>query len=64
VDDSSLDQARKNGLKGKSGLVKFGTKPDMETSHVPTLQDNSRVSQAITPLFKVRERRFTLGKSG
>jgi hypothetical protein len=44
VDDSSLCQARKNELKGKSRLVKFRTKPNMETSHVPTLQDNSGVS--------------------
>jgi hypothetical protein len=40
------------------------TKPDAETSHVPTTQDNSRVPQAIIPLFEVREREFMLGSSG
>jgi hypothetical protein len=42
-------------LKGKVGLSRSTTKPDMETSHVPTTQDNSGAFLAIIPLFKVRE---------
>jgi hypothetical protein len=52
-------------LKGnKMGLSRSSTKPDMETSHVPTTQDNSGVPQAVIPLFKVRKRSITLGSGG
>jgi hypothetical protein len=53
VDDSLLRQARKNELKEIAGLSRSVTKPDVETSHAPTSQDNSGVSQAFTPLFKM-----------
>jgi hypothetical protein len=64
ADDFLLHQARKNELKGIKQACQVLTKPDMETSHTPTLQDNSRVPQAVIPLFKVRERNVTLGKCG
>jgi hypothetical protein len=64
VDDSSLRQAIMLKLKGKAGLSRSSTKPDTETSHVPTLQDNIGVAQAIIPLFKVIERSITIGKCG
>jgi hypothetical protein len=64
ADDSSLHQAIKLKLKGKAGSSRSATKPDAETSHMPTLQDNSRVPQTVIPLFKVRERNVTLGKCG
>jgi hypothetical protein len=46
------------------GLSRSVTKPDVETSHVPTTQDNSGGPQTVIPLFKVRERKFTLGSCG
>jgi hypothetical protein len=55
ADDSSLRQAKILELKGKAGLSRSNTKPDTETSHTPTTQDNSGAFQAIIPLFKVRE---------
>jgi hypothetical protein len=64
ADDSSLHQAIKLKLKGNVGLSRSSTKPDVETSHTPTLQDNIGVPQAIIPLFKVRERNVTIGKCG
>jgi hypothetical protein len=64
ADDSSLRQAIMLKLKGNAGLSRSSTKPDTETSHVPTLQDNIGVPQAVIPLFKVRERNVTIGKCG
>jgi hypothetical protein len=64
ADDSLLHQAIKLKSKGKVGLSRSATKPDVETSHAPTLQDNSGVPQTVIPLFKVRERDVTLGKCG
>jgi hypothetical protein len=54
ADDSLLHQARKLTLKGKVGLSRSKSKPDAETSHAPTTQDNSGVFSAVIPLFKVR----------
>jgi hypothetical protein len=42
----------------------LSTKPDVETSHVPTLRDNSGLPQDIIPLFKVLKRSVMLGKCG
>jgi hypothetical protein len=64
ADNSSLHQARKLELKGKVGSSRSISKPDVETSHAPTTQDNCRVPQACIPLFKVRERSVTQGSSG
>jgi hypothetical protein len=64
ADDSSLRQAIDVETKRNAGLSRSVTKPDAETSHAPTLQDNSGVPQAVIPLFKVRERSVTLGKCG
>jgi hypothetical protein len=64
ADDSSLRQAIMLKLKGKAGSSRSATKPDAETSHVPTLQDNIGVPQTVIPLFKVRERNVTIGKCG
>jgi hypothetical protein len=64
ADDSSLRQAIRLKLKGKAGLSRSSTKPDAETSHAPSLQDNIGVPQAIIPLFKVRKRSVTIGKCG
>jgi hypothetical protein len=64
ADDSLLRQAIKLKLKGNAGLSRSATKPDAETSHAPTLQDNIRVPQAVIPLFKVRERSVMIGKCG
>jgi hypothetical protein len=47
ADDSSLRQAIMLKLKGNAGLSRSSTKPDAETSHAPTLQDNIGVPQAI-----------------
>jgi hypothetical protein len=64
ADDSSLRQAIMLKLKGKAGSSRSATKPDAETSHAPTLQDNIGVPQTVIPLFKVRERNVTIGKCG
>jgi hypothetical protein len=64
ADDSSLRQAIDVETKRKAGLSRSSTKPDTETSHAPTLQDNNGVPQAVIPLFKVRKRSITLGKCG
>jgi hypothetical protein len=44
ADDSLLRQAKILELKGKAGLSRSNTKPDAETSHAPTTQDNCRES--------------------
>jgi hypothetical protein len=43
ADDSLLRQAKILELKGNVGLSRSNTKPDAETSHAPTAQDNSGV---------------------
>jgi hypothetical protein len=53
ADDSSLCQAIDVETKRKAGLSRSSPKPDTETSHAPTLQDNNRVPQAVIPLFNV-----------
>jgi hypothetical protein len=54
ADDSSLRQAIKLKLKGRAGSSRSTTKPDAETSHAPTTQDNSGAFSAVIPLSKVR----------
>jgi hypothetical protein len=41
ADDSSLRQAIDVETKRNAGLSRSATKPDAETSHTPTTQDNS-----------------------
>jgi hypothetical protein len=64
ADDSLLRQAIMLKLKGNAGSSRSSTKPDAETSHAPTLQDNIGVPQTVIPLSKVRERNVTTGKCG
>jgi hypothetical protein len=64
ADNSSLRQAIDVETKRKAGSSRSSTKPDAETSHAPTLQDNNGVPQTVIPLFKVRKRNVTLGKCG
>jgi hypothetical protein len=64
ADDSSLRQAIIVETKRKAGSSRSSTKPDAETSHAPTTQDNCGVPQAVIPLFKVRKRSVTQGSSG
>jgi hypothetical protein len=42
-------------LKGMRARQDKRSKPDAETSHAPTTQDNSGTFQAVMPLFKARE---------
>jgi hypothetical protein len=44
ADNSSLRQAKELELKGKASLSRSNTKPDAETSHAPTTQDNCGLS--------------------
>jgi hypothetical protein len=54
ADNSSLRQAIDVETKRNAGSSRSTTKPDTETSHAPTTQDNSGAFSAVIPLFKVR----------
>jgi hypothetical protein len=50
-------------IKGKGRLVKNKLKPDMETSHAPTPQDNVGGLKDVITLFKVFRGKDSTGKS-
>jgi hypothetical protein len=64
ADDSSLRQAIDVETKRKAGLSRSSTKPDAETSHVPTTQDNSGAFYSRYTFVQGKKRGVTLGSCG
>jgi hypothetical protein len=64
ADDSSLRQAIGVETKRNAGSSRSATKPDAETSHAPTTQDNSGVFYSRYTFIQGKKRGVTLGSCG
>jgi hypothetical protein len=64
ADDSSLRQAIDVETKRNAGLSRSSTKPDAETSHTPTTQDNSGAFCSRYTFIQGKKRGVTLGSCG